>query len=330
MRLLGLHAIATVVVAFAFAFAFACATTTVGRPETVGVVIITDLGETRGALLEGRPFLAVDMTDAYLLLTSDNLVGMLDLDAPEDWPTAARDAWSTGASACRAKGLRPPWNESEDARRCADALGPAVLHRLARARGATLLVTVENDERDGRPVAERDVRVVASTPSANDARVLFGARAQVTSLIDELWAGGGRPLFTNEPSLPQPTRPEDDVTTTGGFQPFDVVAVAGCVRPMPASLDVAPPDLAMSNMIEHAWSTMSSSVRTGPATTCVVRAVEVWDGNVSSRVLEGSLDCVNLQVAKKTLRRTTSLGNDVANLAKELVDLVAFDACKHR
>ena len=99
---------------------------------------------------------------------------------------------------------------------------------------------------------------------------------------------------------------------------------------MPVSLDVSPPDVAMSNMIEHAWSRMSASVRNGPATTCVVRAVEVWDGALSSKVLEGSLDCVDLPVARKTLKRTGSLAHDVANLSKELVDLVAFGACKHR
>jgi hypothetical protein len=300
-------------------------------PEAVGVVVITDVAETRGALLEGRPFRAIDMTDAYLLLTSDNLVDMLDLDAPEDWPDAARDAWRTGAAACRAKGVRPPWRDSDVAKECADALGPSVLHRLARARGASLLMVVDDDERDAdKPVAQRNVRVVASTPSANDARVVFGARDKVSALLDELWAGGGRDMFMNQPSLPQPARPEEDVTSTGGFQPFDVVAVGGCVRPMPVSLDVSPPDIAMSNMIEHAWSRMQASARTGPATTCVVRAVEVWDGAQSKKVIEGSLDCADLPVARKTLARTSSLANDVANVAKALVDTVAFDGCKQR
>ncbi len=309
-----------------------CASMSGGKgPEAVGVVVITDVGETRGAILDGRPFRAIDMTDAYLLLTSDNLVDMLELDAPEDWPDAARDAWKTGAAACRAKGVRPPWSDSEDATRCADALGPSVLHRLARARGASLLMVVEDDARDAdKPVAQRKVRVLSSTPSANDARVVFGTRDKVTALLDELWAGGGRDTFTNQPSLPQPARPEDDVTSTGGFQPFDVIAVSGCVRPMPVSLDVSPPDIAMSNMIEHAWSRMQSSVRTGPATTCVVRAVEVWDGAQGKKVIEGSLDCVDLPVAHKTMTRTKSLANDVANVAKELVDGVAFDACKQR
>lgn len=309
-----------------------CASTSGARgPDTVGVVIATELAETRGAILDKRPFRAVDMTDAYLLLTSDNLVDMLELDAPEDWPDAARDAWRTGAAACRARGVRPPWRESEDAKRCADELGPSVLHRLARARGASLFVTVADDGRDmDKPAAERRVQVTASTPSANDGRVVYGKRDDVGALIDELWAGGGHVAFADEPSLPQPARPADDVTSTGGFQPFDVVSVAGCVRPMPASLDVSPPDVAMSNMIEHAWSRMSPSVRTGPGTTCVLRAVEVWDGVLSSKVLDGSLDCVDLPVARKRLKRTNSRGNDVANLSKELVDLVAFNGCKHR
>lgn len=311
----------------ALGLAASCVTTTSEPlPDAVGVIVLTDVHETRGAFLAARPFKAVDMTDAHLLLTSSNLIDMLDLAAPEDWPAAAREAWASGAAACRDKAVRPPYRESEEARACTDALGASMVHRLARARGASLLVTIDAD---APPMEGMDpIRIVASTPSANDTRILIGARKDAGALVDEVWRGGGQPMFSNQPSLPQPAHAQDDVTGTGGFRPFDVVAVAGCVRPLPSALEVSPRDVAMSKMIEHAWSTMSPSLRTAPPTRCTLRAVEVWQG--SSKALEGSLACEGLPVGKKILLRTGSRANDVANLAKELVDRVAFDGCKYR
>jgi hypothetical protein len=318
--------------AFLACIASSCATFPAGKkgPETAAVVVLTDVGETRGALLEGRPFRAIDVTDAYLLLTSDNVVNMLDVEAPESWPSSVRRAWQFGADACRERGVRPPWDESEDATRCANDLGPAILNQLARAQGATLLIIVDDDV--GLEADHQPLRVVAFRPNIHDepiddGRFVTGARMNVTSLIDEVWAGGGRRV--KQPSIAEVAGVQN-VTSTPGFQPFDAIALAGCVRPLPVSLEVSPADVGMSNMIEHAWSRLSPSVRTGPATTCVVRAIQSYDGGSGKRTIAGTLTCEGLGTSKKTLARSSSLESDVADMAKELIDQVAFDACKYR
>lgn len=295
---------------------------------------LSSTSQERTRMLAARPYRTVDLTTAHALLTSDNLVDMLDLAAPEDWPEAARSAWASGAAACRARAVRPPWRESAEAKACARELGPSVLHRLARARGAKAIVTVGVDE-----IAANKVSVTIVTPGASDARALLGDDAQVGAMMDELVLRNGGHEVSGQPqgapSLPSLPAPEDDITDRASPRPFDVMAVAGCERPMPVALRVAPAGARMSTLIERAWSRMSEAKRTAPESSCELRAW--WAGAAgadagSSAPLEGSLDCAGLPVVKiSTARRQGhTLDDDAAYLAKQLVDQLAFDACNGR
>ena len=72
--------------------------------------------------------------------------------------------------------------------RCANDLGPAMLHQLVRAHGATLLIVVDDDARLADSGTERQLRVTATIANIHDEpvrdpRVLYGPRDKATALI---------------------------------------------------------------------------------------------------------------------------------------------------
>ena len=149
---------------------------------------------------------------------------------------------------------------------------------------------------------------------------------QAPDLAVDLASGGGSERERTAPVLPSAPSASDDVLRAGSFEAFDAVAVNGCVRPLPSSLAVEP-TVPMGRMIEHAWTTLPASTRTGPAATCTLRASTGKDEH-GRDVMNGHLACSDLRDSVSSVPIGRDLDTAAPNLASELVNTLAFDACK--
>jgi hypothetical protein len=289
------------------------------RGGKVALVVNAPLDDVaRKRMARALPFEVVDLESARAVLFSPDLAAHLDDDAPDTWPAEARAAWIDGAAGCRARAVRPPWGDNALAVSCAAELAHAVIEALAIGEGATTIVVVEGNEE------QPHWRARAFAPGA-DAQWQDTNRPELlASMIERVWRGHvdvSPRVVARVPVAPTPDHPWLHAARA---QAFDPPGVAGCVRPMPSALDVAP-DAPMAELVELMWARIPASVRTGAATTCTVRAFSPS----SQDVVIATIDCegLPLAVAQHALREDKRISEAATDLGVALTSTLAFDGC---
>jgi hypothetical protein len=293
------------------------------RGGKVALVVNAPLeGAQRRALVRALPFEVIDLERERAVLFAPDLAAQLDEDAPTTWPAAARAAWTEGAAGCRARSVRPPWGENELAVECAAELARAVIAALAVGQGARTLIVVDGTAQ------QPHWRARAFAPDADVEWQDADRPDRLGALLERVWRGDAPMTARVVDRVPSPPSPDDAWLRAARAQAFDPPGVAGCVRPMPSSIDVGP-DVPMAELAELMWMRISPTVRTGPPALCTVQAFT--QRLTSSRVV-ATLDCEGLPLAiARTVAPTTEDGDvptsGATNLGVDLASTLIFNAC---
>jgi hypothetical protein len=269
----------------------------------------------RGALIS-RGY-RVESETHFARALDENLVRILaEEGVPAEVPAVLTPVWLEGVAACRAQSGPPPYDENPLAQRCAAELSPALLERLWILEGAAAVVTVS------KAGSINQIRADGFLPGST------WRWSNTADTGDDAVAGlGKRKPYPDQrgPALTMPVKADEDTPELHAGRPwnFDPNHIGGCRAALPANLKITP-DVPLSMSIARAWTKMMPHLHTLPDTACVVRAFPFIQG--SRRPLGGWLLCGGLPLAT-AIGDGHDLDDDVANLAKGLVDELAMLAC---
>jgi hypothetical protein len=248
-------------------------------------------------------------------------------EVPNDVPALLAPAWSEGFAACRAQaGPRGPYDENPLAISCRDELVPALLERRWVLEESELVFVVAHDANPARSRDNPQFAVDAFVPGSTRVRSAYGA-TPVEALEQVLHghsAKGQRAVHTDLPEAPDENT---EALHAGRPWAFEPIHVGACPNQLPAKL-ILTPDVPLTMSIARAWTKVRPELHTLPDSTCTARAFLTTVRGQPH--IAGWLDCEGLDFEVQRVaysRYEEDLDDPVANLAKALVDQLAFDAC---